>query len=49
MLKASCGFVGAARMLQAVNALAEMPMDADAWQDFENAAGDARAWTGDQS
>jgi CheY-like chemotaxis protein/HPt (histidine-containing phosphotransfer) domain-containing protein len=47
-LKASCGFVGAARMLQAVNALAAAPMDVDAWQNFENAATDARDWGNDQ-
>jgi DNA-binding response OmpR family regulator len=43
-LKASCGFVGAVRLLQAVNALSDHPADADAWQDFEHAAEDARAW-----
>ncbi len=48
-LKASCGFVGAARMLRAVNALADAPMDADAWQDFDHAADDVRGWSGAQS
>ena len=47
-LKASCGFVGAARMLQAVNALAESPSDTDAWLDLQHAASDAQAWSRDQ-
>ena len=46
MLKASCGFVGAARMLQAVNALADAPLAADAWEDFQHAAGDVRGGGG---
>jgi DNA-binding response OmpR family regulator len=41
-LKASCGFVGALRLLRAVNALSDAPADDDAWQDFEHAVGDAR-------
>ena len=42
-LKASCGFVGAARLLRAVNALSDSPADDDAWQDFEHAVGDVRS------
>lgn len=40
-LKASCGFVGAARLLQVVNQLAQSPADALAWQDFDAAVADA--------
>lgn len=43
-LKAGCGFVGAARMAQAVSALAQDPGDADAWRRFEFGADDALAW-----
>lgn len=48
-LKASCGFVGAARLCRAVDALAQSPMDAQLAQLFEFAARDALAWNGDQS
>ena len=40
-LKASCGFVGAARLLQAVDALALAPLDAGLLRRFEFAAADA--------
>ena len=48
-LKASCGFVGAARLLQAVHALSDLPLDEQAWLDFEHAAADALSWRADQS
>lgn len=47
-LKASCGFVGASRLLQAVNTLFDAPLDAQPWEDFEHAAADALAWSPDQ-
>ena len=48
-LKASCGFVGAARLCRAVDALAQTPLDSQAAQLFEFAAQDALAWQDDQS
>lgn len=48
-LKASCGFVGAARLGRAVDALAQSPLDAALGQLFEFAAQDALAWNDDQS
>lgn len=48
-LKASCGFVGAARLCRAVEALAASPMDAQLTQLFEFAAQDALVWKDDQS
>jgi DNA-binding response OmpR family regulator len=42
-LRASCGFVGAARLAQAVEALSAAPLDADALQGFEFAAEDTLA------
>ena len=39
-LRASCGFVGAARLAQAVQALAAAPLDPGALRDFEFAAED---------
>lgn len=48
-LKASCGFVGAARLLRAVNALSDAPLDADAWQDLEHAWRDVLDETSAQS
>lgn len=48
-LKASCGFVGAARLCQAVDALAQSPLDAQLAQLFDFAAQDALAWKDDQS
>jgi len=47
-LKAGCGFVGAARLAQAVSALAQDPADADAWRRFEFGADDALAWNDPQ-
>jgi DNA-binding response OmpR family regulator len=43
-LKAGCGFVGAARLAQAVTALAHDPLDADGWRRFGFAASDALDW-----
>lgn len=43
-LKASCGFVGAARLSRAVDALAQTPMDAAALRRFDFAATDALEW-----
>ena len=43
-LKASCGFVGAARLARAVDALGVHPLDPGAWQWFEFAAADAIDW-----
>ena len=48
-LKASCGFVGAARLSRAVDALAQSPLDAQLAQLFDFAAQDALAWKDDQS
>ncbi len=48
-LKASCGFVGAARLCRAVDVLAQSPMDAQLAQLFGFAAQDALAWKDDQS
>lgn len=48
-LKASSGFVGAARLSRAVGALAESPLDARLAQLFDFAAQDALAWQDDQS
>lgn len=48
-LKASCGFVGAARLSRAVDALAQSPMDAQLAKLFGFAAQDALAWKLDQS
>jgi DNA-binding response OmpR family regulator len=48
-LKAGCGFVGAARLARAVDALALAPLDAQAAQLFEFAVGDALDWRDDQS
>ena len=48
-LKASCGFVGAARLGRAVDALAQSPMDAQLAQLFGVAAQDALVWKDDQS
>ena len=42
-LKASCGFVGAARLLRAVEALDRSPADARLAAEFDNAADDALA------
>jgi DNA-binding response OmpR family regulator len=42
-LRASCGFVGAARLAQAVEALSAAPLDAGALQGFEFAAEDTLA------
>lgn len=46
-LKAGCGFVGAARLARAVDALAESPLDSQLAQLFEFAADDALAWRAD--
>jgi DNA-binding response OmpR family regulator len=48
-LTASCGFVGALRIAQAVDALARSPMDPDALRRFEFAASDAMEWPDVQS
>lgn len=48
-LKASCGFVGAARLSRAVEALAQSPLDSHLAQLFDFAAQDALAWQDDQS
>ena len=42
-LRASCGFVGAARLAAAVEALARSPLEPAALRDFEFAAEDSRA------
>jgi CheY-like chemotaxis protein/HPt (histidine-containing phosphotransfer) domain-containing protein len=43
-LKASCGFVGAARMARAVDALSHSPMDEAELRRFDFAAADALEW-----
>lgn len=48
-LKAGCGFVGAARLARAVDALALAPLDAQAAQLFEFAVDDALDGRADQS
>lgn len=48
-LKASCGFVGAARLSRAVDALSQSPLDGPLAQLFDFAAQDALAWQDDQS
>lgn len=48
-LKASCGFVGAARLAQAVDALTLDPMAADPLHRFDFAATDALDWRDAQS
>jgi DNA-binding response OmpR family regulator len=48
-LKAGCGFVGAARLARAVDALALAPLDAQAAQLFDFAVDDALDWRDDQS
>lgn len=48
-LKASCGFVGAARLARAVDALAMSPLDVPTAQLFEFAVDDALDWRDDQS
>ena len=47
-LTAACGFVGAARLAQAVAALGLAPLDAACLRRFEFAAGDALDWRGPQ-
>ena len=47
-LKASCGFVGAARLYRAVDALAQSPLDAQLTVLFDFAAQDALEWKDDQ-
>lgn len=42
-LKASCGFVGAARLRQAVQHWSEAPLDPDRQQDFDRLVADLRA------
>lgn len=48
-LKAGCGFVGAARLGRAVDALAVAPLDPQVTQLFEFAVDDALDWRDDQS
>lgn len=48
-LKAGCGFVGAARLARAVDALAASPLDVQLAQLFEFAADDALEWRAGQS
>ena len=48
-LKAGCGFVGAARLARAVDALAVSPLDPGLAALFEFAADDAFAWRASQS
>lgn len=48
-LKASCGFVGAARLARAVDMLALDPMDANALLRFDFAARDALDWRATQT